>query len=775
MALVSLLMSVYLFTYSAWIESGDSLRLFDTATSLLRYGDTERDESLWNLPPEIVEPDDPFALPAGDIEEPLAIWLSAALVWVSDQLPGLGAVHTAWLLNVIVTALCGGVLYLYAKALGASDRAALAVALAFGLGTMAWTYSKTLFREPLAMFGLLLTGLCIETGRNQRRALWYLLALLPLLAAILTKTTALMALPGLFVLTLPGESPTGLRWRRASDILLVLALLVVTLLAFVPEIIASLPLPGRLGASAPYAGTALHTYLFSIGGSLWGTSPVLLLALPGAWLLLRQNRRRLVWGVLLIVLGYAGGHALLSGVHWFGGLSWPPRFLVPTIPFIAALSFTVWGQLPRRVSIWWLLLIPLLLYSLWVSFNLIAQPPLAYGGVLPPEANGLSEWSPGLNSVAYLRWVLLPALWSSVGFDFAWIRAELPAWALVQAGSALLSGLLLLVGLRRSISRIAFLLLLTVMGISYVGLRGLYTSDGRYFAGHEALAAAVAQAEAEAQQGDVLLLADNTYADYIMNAKQSLWPRPLILPVQPGERASGRDEARVQSESLYHRLTEKTPIIIDQLAANRQRIWLLAHNSVFLPWSVRPVEEYLTERYYLLRDIGSPDPTVRLLEFSTLPAPQLIQFQLPEIRTDISFGDHITLEGVTLAAGNRYQPGDVLALSLYWTTDAPLSEDVIVAWFLSHESGQVPPIQAYGDSAPVNGFMPTTQWQPGVPLWDHRALRLPPDTLPGEYDLWLLLYTREADGPRRLDVKGGSVMEDNIAVIPVRITVAPPS
>ena len=76
------------------------------------------------------------------------------------------------------------------------------------------------------------------------------------------------------------------------------------------------------------------------------------------------------------------------------------------------------------------------------------------------------------------------------------------------------------------------------------------------------------------------------------------------------------------------------------------------------------------------------------------------------------------------------------------------------------------------DSQPGGGFFPTSQWQPGVPVWDNRALRLPADLAPGTYQLWLKLYDFGADGSiRDLPVSAGEKAAVSIGVLPVTIQI----
>ena len=95
-----------------------------------------------------------------------------------------------------------------------------------------------------------------------------------------------------------------------------------------------LPVPRR---DWEFFREAMASQLLSPGGSFWGSSPILLLAVPSAYLLWRRGGRRHLWAATLILLSYAVGHAM-RGPHWFGGLSWPPRFLLPALPFVMLLT-----------------------------------------------------------------------------------------------------------------------------------------------------------------------------------------------------------------------------------------------------------------------------------------------------------------------------------------------------------------------------------------------------------------------------------------------------
>jgi len=85
-------------------------------------------------------------------------------------------------------------------------------------------------------------------------------------------------------------------------------------------------------------------------------SPIYLLAIAGAWILLRDRDRRWLTIVLLAVVGaFVGGTTRLY--MWWGGSSAPARFLVPILPclapFIAAAAARATGALSRTlIAIW---------------------------------------------------------------------------------------------------------------------------------------------------------------------------------------------------------------------------------------------------------------------------------------------------------------------------------------------------------------------------------------------------------------------------------------
>jgi hypothetical protein len=191
-----------------------------------------------------------------------------------------------------------------------------------------------------------------------------------------------------------------------------------------------------------------------------------------------------------------------------------------------------------------------------------------------------------------------------------------------------------------------------------------------------------------------------------------------------------------------------------------------------MPWRVRPVERLMASHYYPIQELSTtpPDPSIRLIEFSTIAAPDGFGFRGAEHPTNLVYGKMIQLAGFTLPLGLAYHPGDVLPISLYWQADPKPEKDYTVAWFVVSEDGSH--VVQGADYQPGWGFAPTSHWLPGVSIWDNRALHLPSDLQPGLYQIWIRLYQSDASD-QLLPVTGADTDGENTGVLSIRIDIAP--
>jgi len=98
-------------------------------------------------------------------------------------------------------------------------------------------------------------------------------------------------------------------------------------------------------------------------------------------------------------------------------------------------------------------------------------------------------------------------------------------------------------------------------------------------------------------------------------------------------------------------------------------------------------------------------------------------------------------------SADRIRAGQEMTVTLYWQATAPLEADLKTFVHLRDEENR--PV-AQVDAAPLQGFYPTTAWQPGEILNDTQRLILPGDLKPGSYRIIAGLY--DAKTGQRLSV-----------------------
>ncbi len=211
------------------------------------------------------------------------------------------------------------------------------------------------------------------------------------------------------------------------------------------------------------------------------------------------------------------------------------------------------------------------------------------------------------------------------------------------------------------------------------------------------------------------------------------------------------------------------------------------------PTSAWPLDEVLVDRYRLSLPGGVAVPTrlivdVGMYDFETKTpyAPALASGEKPPLGvaalraipaatpaydiahpTDFRSDDLLRLAGYDLP-GDAFHPGQTLPLTLYWQGLTPISEDYQVFVHLVDENGA----QATGfDKSPLDGWWPTSAWEPGQIFDDAYPLALPKNLPPGRYELRAGLY-RLSD-LHRLPLSGPpEQVIDNAAVL-TNITVSP--
>ncbi len=346
--------------------------------------------------------------------------------------PWLRGAITFWF-NPLVTALTAALLYHTGRRI-ARHGPALAAALIFGLGTMAWPYTQTFFAEPLqALLWLGAVVLIWRPDGSSPPAQTYLMSGLLAGLAPAVKIQAGLGLPiiGLFALW------SAYRARRFWPLILAWALgvaLPLAALALYHTALFGSPLrtgygdEGRSGFTTPF-WEGFSGQLWSLHRGLIWSNPLTILALPGLVALWRRDR-----SVTLVCAALTGAQVVFhaSWHAWDGGGAWGPRFLTPILPLLCLPLAALWNT-PRSRVRW--LYVPT---TILAAFTLAVQASALgvnmnqwFGARLPPAQvfAHLGATGEGLTRLyerhlARGRVVLLRGFAPSEGAD----EAQFPRW-----------------------------------------------------------------------------------------------------------------------------------------------------------------------------------------------------------------------------------------------------------------------------------------------------------------------------------------------------------
>lgn len=130
----------------------------------------------------------------------------------------------------------------------------------------------------------------------------------------------------------------------------------------------------------------------------------------------------------------------------------------------------------------------------------------------------------------------------------------------------------------------------------------------------------------------------------------------------------------------------------------------------------------------------------------------------PATPADARFGEHIRLLGYTLRAAGL-APGDIVQVTFFWRTDAPLAARYKVFVHL-YADVNAPPV-AQQDGEPGGGLALTTTWAPGARVIDNHGVLIPPDLPSGPYQLLIGLYDL-VSGARLPVTVGDTIIGDRL-------------
>ncbi|MEP7289271.1 MAG: hypothetical protein ABI947_26260 [Chloroflexota bacterium] len=754
--LFGLLVAVYFLTYTGDPVSTDELLMFDGAHSFLHGRSLElaytSEFRPYSTPPG-------YAPVIGLDTEPMQAFVATPLLWLAEHIPGIGMMQLAWTLNIFATALTAVVLYYYGVVLGYRDRAAILTALAFGLATYAWPYSKMFFREPLFTLLILICAYGLERWRQQIEGIegqrfrlssfvgWLVLALLTLVLAMLTKQTSLLVAPVLILVALPGRVRRLLNWRIVAVVILVLAGIGLFAQVYQQSFSGNrYNILARLGIiDLSYVPLALPAYLISPGFSIWAFSPVLLLGFAGFYSLLRQGRLRQALVPLTFLLSLALGYSIFQGSNWYGGTGWGPRYLLPVVPFLALWLLPIADAILTRGLAAWkqAVIVGVGALSIFVQVIGVTVSLQEFPGYLYAEGvalgHSLAPWQAGVWNPLYNPIFVLAHRINSPS-PIAWVLNGTGAIVIPLCLITIGTGVVVLV--RRCTSWRGFGLSAAAVGVSLaatclLGL-GSYYHDLRFRGNDTILWQILDKLNVGMQSGDAVLLNDNYFVRFLMNYYKR--PEPIYAMLDaPGERLGDNASPEIVTANPELQAHTYDAVMLPRLAATTSRWWYITEMGPYSKDRLRPTEHYLVRHYFPAQELVT-DVSARLITFAPINAPPDSVPPWPEHKVGTDFGS-ATLVGYDLPLGDAVRAGTLLPISLLWRHDgwpadlSPFDYSINVS-LINHEGATV----AQRAMPPLSTFAPMSTWVKGGYYRDNHALELPPNLPAGDYTLWVLVY-----------------------------------
>jgi len=725
LALFSFLLALYLLTYSGRFHSSDGLVMFAVTDNLVRHGRIDIEPVRWMVTQQGSLGPDGLAYSGKEIMNSAA---AVPLLWLGRAVPGWGGTHAALLLNPLLVALTGWLLFAFVRRWGFDRRVAALTALLFGVATPAWPYTKTLFSEPLTGLFLLLAAYLLLRYRDSGRMRNAVGAGGALGLALLTRPASVIAWPAFAGLLLYYHT------RRTEQGVIQALRTAFPRFAFFPAVAVIFALGynvARFGSplQTGYSGVqrfstplllGLAGLTVSPGRSLFLYAPVLLgvfVVLPRLW---RKHRPE-----LLLVTAVFVTYVLFYGrwFMWHGGVSWGPRTLVPTIPLLSVLLAPLLAGL-RGKRRWWgfgLLVVASIavqLVGVSVDFDL-AQQELLH--IHPRLFAPITFFDPRYAQIWLQVHFVRPE-----NFDFAWASgAHFDAVAL---GISLLVLALCALGLwylrDRPDSRVVWMgPAACLLGIAFLLTRyaQLEPQDFRNL---------TAALEAQAPPAPTVLLDDPVGTETFLNLYSG---RGEIIGLNEGEGA----------------LSSLGGPSLRRAVARGGAIWVISDGP---GRDQNAIDRALREQAFFVSDQEYGRRRLTLYDVPEQP--------LSAVEQGTLFGQTVRLQRVALTTQQR--AGGVVALDLRWLALNEPSGDYQVFVHLVDRAGKM---WAQRDGTPADGRRPTSTWRGGEVIRDRYALLLPRDIPPGEYRIEIGLY-RLADGTRLATGEGA----DHVTLGPILIT-----
>jgi len=261
----------------------------------------------------------------------------------------IGAQGMVSIVNQVVVALSGVIIFSFIASLGYARKTAFVVTIFYALGTIAWPQSKHPFDHPVEMLFVLLAIFYAQIFAKSRNVRYILLSSASLGFAFLTRPPTVLALPSIFALL----ALSRITDFKKEEMVAGIRDCVVYSLAFIPFLAVQLwynyarfgsiyetgiTLMAEKAGIDFFAGTPLLTglagFLYSPGKGFFYYSPISILFFLSISGFYRRNK-----GLAICIIGIVVSYLLFlsRNIYWHGDWSWGPRYLFVITPLIILL------------------------------------------------------------------------------------------------------------------------------------------------------------------------------------------------------------------------------------------------------------------------------------------------------------------------------------------------------------------------------------------------------------------------------------------------------
>jgi hypothetical protein len=799
---VGLLLTVYTFSSSGKFHVVDEVSLFAVTESMGLRGEVNTNAIAWtqwvNSPGEVLGA---FG-PGGNVYSKKGLGPAiVAVPWhvllrtLSRLEISMGLLQGTLLWNGLVTALTAALVWLAAVRLGYADRTGAALALLYGMGTIAWPYANQFFGEPLSAFGLTLGLYGVLSWGVTHRLRWAVVSGIGAAFAVLTVTANLMLVVLLAVYGAV-ETMTGSNRNAENEVKVGSSSNSKRLsqrdLRSVVKMLVSFAAPIMVGGAIllwyNYSrfGNPLDTgYHFSEGEGF--TTPLF----QGLYGLLLSPYRGLFWFTPLFVASLISAvpftrchrnEGILIGMMslvlillyskwwmWWAGFAWGPRFLVPLAPlwilllapFVEGLERRIatawrhdarWSAVASAAGTWgWLFIVVVLISTLvqvsavainFVNYEILLRSlyptdwsnPLAFG----PPAQRLGEM---LDSPVIGQFKLMQ-VGAVANSDLAWLWPD----GNIQRLVVLVGGAVLLTLVALSLdwwmraadesggmpSRPVRWLAL-VLPILFVGLW-------------------ISEVSRNPHYGDT----NRGYRAVIEDICSQVRPDDIVVTVAPyayqipmnwlgAECRHAPPVFGFATDSFEHAETEE---LMSRALEEYERIWFVTGG---LPANdpENLLERWLADSAFKALDSWYDD--FRLLAFATsleMGDVEPVELDVPLVGTRTS---QITITGARIPASA--DAGDAVPIEIYFRIEGPNESNL--RWFVQMLTSDGFPV-ALLDTGPDDGYTPFSALPSQEILIERAGLMLPVDLPSGDYLIIAGLYNPESENLERLRAPNGA-------------------